>query len=234
MKLRIFLSLLLLAATTVFAQRHASPVLITGAMKNVMWKGQLKGTINLDTIKDKTNLYGLGPVEGLRGEILIMDGKAYKSTVVDAKTMLVEETFAANAPFFVRGYVSAWKEQILPAGITTLQKLEEYLDKVTKNRHEPFVFRLDGVVADATIHVVNLPEGAKVSSPDEAHNGQVNYSIKNTPVHIVGFFSRNHQSVFTHHDTFMHLHLITTDKTKMGHLDSAAFRDGAIKLYLPE
>jgi acetolactate decarboxylase len=43
---------------------------VAGAMKNVMWKGQLFGTIDLDTIFNKQHLYGLGPVEYLTGELL--------------------------------------------------------------------------------------------------------------------------------------------------------------------
>jgi len=58
-------------------------------MKDVMWKGQLQGIINLDTITNKTNLYGLGPVEYLTGEILVIDGKSYKSTVASDTTMQV-------------------------------------------------------------------------------------------------------------------------------------------------
>jgi acetolactate decarboxylase len=34
-------------------------------MKNVMWKGQLQGVINLDTIQNKNHLYGFGPQEYL-------------------------------------------------------------------------------------------------------------------------------------------------------------------------
>ena len=72
----------LLLSLNSFSQ--ASRVYITGAMKNIMWKGQLEGMINLDTIADKEHLYGLGPLEGLRGEILIIDGTAYISTVISA------------------------------------------------------------------------------------------------------------------------------------------------------
>jgi acetolactate decarboxylase len=37
-------------------------------------------------------LYGLGTVEYLEGEILIIDGKSYKSMVNSDSTMKVEET----------------------------------------------------------------------------------------------------------------------------------------------
>jgi acetolactate decarboxylase len=227
------LLLLLFTTAAVFAQNNRSRVNIVGAMRNVMWKGQLQGSINLDTISDRKNLYGLGPVEGLAGELLIINGKAYKSTVVSAAEMKVEETYKAKAPFFVYGYADKFSQSALPSTINDLSKLEAYLDDKTKSVNEPYIFVLKGTVNSASVHVVNLPEGSKVSSPDDAHRGQVSYKVENTPVEIVGFFSRSHQSVFTHHDTFMHLHLITKNGTIMGHLDAVEFKPGGMQLYLP-
>ncbi|HWR32695.1 MAG TPA: heavy metal-binding domain-containing protein, partial [Chitinophagaceae bacterium] len=56
-------------------------VKIAGAMMKVMRQGELYGTIDLDTISNKEHLYGVGPVEYLKGELMIIDGKSYKSTV---------------------------------------------------------------------------------------------------------------------------------------------------------
>jgi len=75
------------------AQEVVNYVKVVGAMKEVMWKGKLSGTIDLDTLSNKQHLFGLGPVEYLAGEILIIDGKAYRSTVLTDSTMKVEETF---------------------------------------------------------------------------------------------------------------------------------------------
>jgi acetolactate decarboxylase len=215
------------------AQQTTNEVKIVGEMKNVMWKGQLYGNIKLDTIYNKTNLYGLGPVEYLSGEILIIDGKAYKSTVVSDTTMKVEETYDIKAPFFGYANISRWTQQTLPDSIHTMQQLEQYLDKVTKSSPRPFMFKLSGTVEQATIHIVNLPKGSKVSSPNEAHNGQKNYELINEPSEIIGFFSTNHKAVFTHHDTYLHMHIMTTNLQKMGHLDEVLFKKGTMKLYLP-
>lgn len=65
-----------------------------------------------------------------------------------------------------------------------------------------------GTVASAVIHIQNLPLGTKVSSPEEAHQGQRNYLIEEESVEVVGFFSTKHQGVFTHHNSFVHMHLI--------------------------
>jgi acetolactate decarboxylase len=128
-----------------------------GAIKNVMWKGQLFGTIDLDTISDKQHLYGLGPVEYLTGELSIVDGKSYKSTVISDTTMKVEETYKAKAPFFVYANVNSWQEKNFPDSVQTIQQLESYLDQVTKTAKRPFAFKLTGTVESATIHIVNLP-----------------------------------------------------------------------------
>lgn len=215
------------------AQRTQEEVRIVGQMKNVMWKGQLSATISLDTIADRAHLYGIGPVEYLAGEILIIDGKAYKSTVVSDTNMKVEETYQIKAPFFGYTNIPKWKEQVLPDSIQTIPQLEKYLDQITKASPRPFMFKLSGTVEQAEIHIVNLPKGSKVSSPAEAHKGQKNYQLTNEPSEIVGFFSTDHKAIFTHHDTFLHMHLITADRHKMGHLDEVLFKEGTMKLYLP-
>ncbi|MBL7979605.1 MAG: acetolactate decarboxylase [Bacteroidetes Order II. Incertae sedis bacterium] len=228
------LAMLILTNCTTKAQQTTNEVKIVGEMKNVMWKGQLYGNVNLRTIANKTNLYGLGPVEYLAGEILIIDGRSYKSTVSSDSIMKVEETYDIKAPFFGYANIPMWTEQSLPDSIQTVQQLEEHLDKLTISSPRPFMFKLSGTVEQAIIHVVNLPKGAKVHSPAEAHQGQVNYEIQNKQADIIGFFSTEHKAIFTHHDTYLHMHLITTDRQKMGHLDEVLLKKGTMKLYLPK
>ena len=47
-------------------------------MRDVMWKGDLKGKISTDSLS-QYNAYGLGPVEGLTGEVLLFEGKTFIS-----------------------------------------------------------------------------------------------------------------------------------------------------------
>jgi len=206
-------------------------VKIVAAMKDVMWKGQLSSSIDLDTISDKVGLYGLGPVSYLSGEILINNGINYVSKVTSDTTMIVEKTFNTSAPFFVYTNVNHWNEVELPPEVKTIQDLELYIDRLTSKHQRPFAFRLEGTINNATIHVQNLPPGTKVSSPEEAHQGQTNYPLVNVEAQIIGFFSTEHQGVFTHHDSFLHMHLITQDESKMGHLDQLEIDQ--MKLFLP-
>lgn len=205
---------------------------IAGAMKNVMWKGELNGIINLDTINNKTGLYGLGPLEFLTGEILINNGEVYVSRVLADSSISVVKEPSVGAPFFVYGNVTEWNELELPKTIKNIKNLEEFVDSTTKKQKRPFAFKLEGTISQASIHIQNLPLNSTVSSPQEAHQGQVNYELQNEEVEIIGFFSTEHQGVFTHHDSFLHMHLITQDETKMGHLDKVEFDQ--VRLFLPK
>ncbi|HKI78828.1 MAG TPA: acetolactate decarboxylase [Ignavibacteriaceae bacterium] len=211
----------------------SSKVYVAGAMKNVMMKGELFGTVDLDTISNKDHLYGLGPVEYLTGEILIADGKSYVASVKSDSTMNVTETFKTKAPFLVYANVSNWREQRLPDSVQSQKQLESYLDALTKNAERPFAFKLTGKIESANYHLVNLSPGSKVTSKEDAHVGEVKFQITNEAVQLIGFFSTEHKGIFTHHDSFIHVHLLTEDKTKMGHLDEVRFGKGNFNLYLP-
>ena len=205
---------------------------ITGEMRNVMWKGQLEGNIYLDTIANKSNVVGLGPIEYLGGEIIAIDGKSYKSMVMSDSSMEVVETFNIKAPFFAHANISNWSEELLDVDIQTIQQLESFLDNKMSGSSQPLMFKLAGFVKEATIHIVNLPAGAKVSSPNDAHKGLVKYQMENQEAEIVGFFSKEHKGIFTHHDTYLHMHLMTKDKQMMGHLDELSIEMGKMRLFL--
>lgn len=207
-------------------------VKIVSAMKNVMWKGELQGKINLDTIADKNGLYGIGPVSYLSGELLINNGNSYVSKVTSDTTMIVEKQFKVEAPFFVYANVTEWTQIELPSSIKTVKDIETFVDEKTKTFKRPFAFKLAGTIKSATIHIQNLPKGSKVSSPKEAHQGQTNYELANEEVEIIGFFSTEHKGVFTHHDSNIHLHLITKDEQSMGHLDAVVIEN--MTLFLPK
>ena len=211
---------------------RTSEVQVAGAMKDVMWKGELTGKIRLDTLPDRKGLYGLGPKSYLQGELLILDGRSYVSRVLTDSTMAVEETYQVSAPFFVYGNVEAWEAIDLPGRIQSIEDLEHFLDERTRHRPRAFAFKLTGQIRNADIHIQNLPEGTSVSSPAEAHQGQTAYALGPADVDIVGFFSTEHQGVFTHHDTNLHMHLISRDRTQMGHLDRVTF--DRMRLYLPK
>lgn len=206
-----------------------STVKVVGQMRDVMWKGDLKGKISTDSLS-QYNAYGLGPVEGLTGEVLLFEGKTFISNVIDSISHGVTLKESINAPFFVYSNDSELKEISFPSKKLDLRSTEYLIDSLYSNYDKPLLIRIDGVFKNLSIHSVNLPPGSSVSSPNEAHKGLTKYNFNNLKGTIVGFFSRKHKAIFTHHDSFLHAHFISESYSIMGHLDSVTYDSEKVKV----
>lgn len=196
-----------------------------------MQKGHLEGKVLLDSLP-KENLYGIGPVAFLAGEIMIMDGKCYVAKVVDGKIEVAED-YVIEAPFFGFAQIPAWKPLENIVKIDNLLGLENFLNSAEISNN-PYFFKVEAEVMDARIHVMELPLGESFSSPKEAHQKGKNYfELENKKVALLGFYSTQHHAVFTHHNTNIHVHLITDDKKMMGHLDVIHFKPESVKIFVP-
>ena len=194
-------------------------VIVTGAMRRTMWEGQLAGLIAMDSIA-KPGMFGIGPLEHLRGEITMVDGRCFVSYVMADGSVTVEERTDGKAPFFVHTNVAQWNRVELPVQVVDLVSLDAFFTEWAATREEPFVFRLRGLVGEADIHVMDVPLGTTINGPDEAHAHQVVVHDIGNEGTLVGFYSTKHRTVFTHHDTSIHVHYIAWDHSVMGHVDA--------------
>ena len=67
-------------------------------MRDVMWKGDLKGKIATDSLNNKET-YGLGPIEFLKGEIVVFEGQTFVSKVIDSISHQVTKIPQSGLPF---------------------------------------------------------------------------------------------------------------------------------------
>lgn len=207
---------------------------IAGEMRKVMREGELGPVIAIDTISNAAHLYGLGPAEYLSGEIMVLDGEGYLSTVKDG-AIEVTETLNIKAPFFGYARIESWKEVDIPDTIASLKQLERFLTENTSQEMNPFFFKVTATVDSANFHVMALPKGTPITSPQEAHTlGRKDFQVQGKEAELLGFFSTEHQAVFTHHDTFVHIHLLMDDLKEMGHLDALWIRKGTARLFVPQ
>ena len=202
--------------------RNSSSIEVVGQMRDVMWKGDLSGKISTDSLSHP-NSYGLGPIEYLKGEVLLFEGQTFISKVIDSVAHQVSQVNSIKAPFFVYSKESDLNSISVSPLELSLKSTEELIDSLYFDYDKPLLVRVDGVFKDITVHSVNLPEGSSVSSPEQAHKGLTQYNYKNLSGSIVGFFSRKHKAIFTHHDSFLHAHFISNDRNVMGHVDSVLF-----------
>lgn len=210
-----------------------APPRIVGAMRNVMWKGERFARIDFDTLQRRENLFALGPLENLTGEFLILDGRPYVARVQNNQ-VTVDSSFNIRAPFAGYAYIPQWKSAAWPDSVRTLSQLDAFFDQRIDKAAEPFFFRLRAVVDSATYHVMALPPGSDPRTPDEVHaQGRVYFQTTKQPVEILGFYSTQHQGIFTHHSTHSHLHILSLDRKHLGHLDHVVLQTGRVELFIP-
>lgn len=194
-------------------------VIATGALKRTMWDGQRSGLIAMDSLS-APGTYGMGPLEHMRGEITLVDGRSHVARVAgDSLAVSVDPT--AKAPFFVHARVSRWEEVVLPAEVQNAEQLDAFLEK--RSGDEPFFFRLNGRYEEMDLHAWDLPADSTFTGPVEGARYKRHFSFKEAQGEVVGVFSRHHRTVFTHHDSFIHLHFLSSDGRVMGHVDTLGF-----------
>ncbi|MBK8227548.1 MAG: acetolactate decarboxylase [Flavobacteriales bacterium] len=180
----------------------------------------------MDSLSER-GFYGMGPLEHMRGEITLVDGRCHVARVMgDSLSVRVDPT--AKAPFFVHARVSHWEEVVFPGDVSDAERLDAFLDK--RGEDQPFFFRLKGRFEEMDVHAWDLPADSAFTGPAEGARYKRHYSLKEPEGEVIGVFSRHHRTVFTHHDSFIHLHFLSSDGRVMGHVDALRIRPGSVVL----
>ncbi len=210
-------------------------VKVAGEMKKIMREADLSAHISLDTLVNKPHIYGLGPAEGIRGEILILDSKPYWCKVDEGKpaTVINEKVKAA---MLVYAQVEGWKQTTITDDIkdySTLEKtVEKFASQEGQSLEEPFPFLIKGNIDSASWHVIDWKDG--VVHTFDNHKQFAKYGrFNNEPVTLLGFYSNKHHSIFTHHTTNMHIHIMDNKKKIVGHLEEFASTEKNLTLLIP-
>ena len=105
-----FLALALPWPVAAVNEDGAGPVQIHGELRAMMHQGQTGQMVKLDTLLPDANLYGLGALTDLAGEITIINGMAYM-TFADGEHDIRSEASTepdGSATLLATGRVSSW------------------------------------------------------------------------------------------------------------------------------
>ncbi len=204
-----------------------------GALKAIMF-GNLETTASLDSLSDRPFLYALGAVSGLKGEIQIFQGKPVISEATP-EGVFIQNSFKTEAALLVYTEVKDWKTIPITSTAVTKKDLEQFVEKAAKEQQleidEPFPFLVEGIVTRLDWHVIDWDESNKQHTHQAHKEAGINGSEQEREVTVLGFFSKHHKAVFTHHTTFMHMHFITEDEKLAGHVDDIQLgKDMVLKL----
>lgn len=205
-----------------------------GALRTIM-SGNIQPVISINELSNKENLYALGAVENLKGEIQIFDSQLSNSFVLDS-SLQINDSYKLKASLLVYAEVEEW-ESFQIKNSKAKNDLEEQIFEIATNSginvEKPFPFLLKGTVSSIDWHVIDWKKGDTVHNHKKHKESGLNGTLEDREVQIIGFYSTKHKTIFTHHTTNMHLHFKTDDNTIAGHVDDLFLNKG-ITLKLPK
>lgn len=220
---------LLLACAT-----HPVDVHHAGELRKIMHKGDLSAHISLSDLQNNENLYALGAIEGLDGEIVVWNSELFLSQERDSK-VIISDNQDTSASLLVYAQVKKWKRIPVPASVHSTERLETFLvEQATEigiDSSKPFPFQLKGSIQELDWHVIHwAPNQTKHSHQAHVESGAFG-TLTDQDVEIIGFHSLSHKGVWTHHTRNVHMHFLNADKELSGHVDRLHMQ--TMELYLP-
>ncbi|MCB0478790.1 MAG: decarboxylase [Crocinitomicaceae bacterium] len=194
-----------------------------GALKAIMHEGDLSAKAYLKDHEMETDFYALGALKDLKGEILIWNSQPIISTYEKDK-LIIDSTFNHEATLFVYSNVNKWQSIAIPSEIKTSEELEIFIEKTAHEKgldiEKAFPFLIKGPIKELDWHVINWPEGDTEHSHEKHVSSGKHGEISNENVEILGFYSKHHHTIFTHHTTNMHMHFRSQTLQLAGQVDA--------------
>jgi acetolactate decarboxylase len=197
-----------------------------GAQRDVL-AGDVHGHVALADLSGTPHLYGLGPLDGLRGEVSIFDGVPSIARIQEG-AVVTATGWQARACFLVWAQVAKWSEHATtePAGLDWIEReVVALAGGQGLDMARPFPFRIRGL-AGATLHVLDKRDGLPHNS-ERHEEAKVRRTLERTEVELIGFYSRDHRGIFTPKESNVHVHLRTGDGGISGHLEAIRLEAGS-------
>jgi acetolactate decarboxylase len=222
-----------------------------GDVRRVIREHDVGPKVALDRVLATPHAYGLGSLSGLRGEITIVDGKAWLAypprsastknaapapgagKPAEAIEVVTQDANVEKAAFLVATHVApdAWTKVALPEGLSS-KDLEATLARAARAHgleDRELAFRAVGMLETLTLAIIDgsrVPPGPGTEETLKAAN--VLQTIGGgARAELVGFYSRAPQSPFTHPGKHAHVHAVVPDKPATGHAQEFVLKPGA-------
>jgi acetolactate decarboxylase len=211
-----------------------------GEMRSVMREGRTELRIALADAVAAPHAIAVGAIEGLAGEVTIVDGEVWVSRVEDGSLRPSGPVPGPGdrATLLTLAHVGAWRAVPIQSSATE-GEFEAFVEHAARSRGvdttRPFPFLIEGTLTDIEMHVINgvCPHA---TDPETVDAQPWRWSgSQATDVLIVGFYAPNAVGVMTHHGSLIHAHVVLSldGSTVTGHVDRVVVAPG-MSLRIPD
>ena len=175
--------------------------------------GEYNGSVSVADLKKRGDI-GIGTFEGLNGELIAIDGKVYRAAGDGSVEEVSDDTLI---PF---SNVSFFDEDVKDTlnGVDDITALQDILNqKVSELGENKFYFiRIDGTFNEMNVRSEYAQEEPYKPLAEVLETDQTFFDYENIEGTVVGLYCPPYMSDLN--ATGWHLHFVSSDKTKGGHV----------------
>lgn len=210
-----------------------------GSFRHMMHSGETGGTVALDTLT-VPSAWGVGATAGLRGEVVIRDGAILVSRGTDPEARVTPPEPGEEAVILAYGAVSGWQTATIPHDMAPdglAQFVEGQAESLGLDLAGGFPIRVQGRFSQLVWHVVTGEATAKGGQGDHgsghanSRSGMNLYDEPGASGEIVGIYTGTAlEGVASHPGDRLHLHFVSADGARSGHVDEVVIPGGSTLL----
>jgi alpha-acetolactate decarboxylase len=200
-----------------------------GSMRDVMMDGHTQARVSVVDAGRMSGTVGIGALEGLQGEIAIVDGVPWISRVDgDHLECARGARNGDRATLLAISHVSRWKTIAIDRDLSPAE-LDALLASTQRDLglgQRPWPFVIEGDLFDVGAHV--LRGQCPYAGPVDPEHEPIRRSFAEVRARLVGFYAPNSVGELVHHGQATHVHVIVEQpEVFVGHVDSVSVRGGA-------
>lgn len=211
----LLLSSLLLTACSTAPSAEARDTLYQVSTINSLMAGNYDGIKSIQDVSKRGDI-GIGTFDTLDGEMVMIDGTVYK---VKSTGEVIKPDVKVTLPFSAVTWFDA--DNAIDLGpVKNLDELKAALDKLIVKKDRFYAFRIEGNFT--TVQTRSVPAQQKpYPILSEVTKKQAVFNFENVKGSLIGFWCPD--TVGSINVPGYHLHFISDDRTKGGHLLNISF-----------
>lgn len=208
-----------------------------GTMHEAIGKRQHQARVDVAEVVGRPHFYGVGALEGLKGEITVLDSVAFVTRVTPEGAHQAVAPADAKATLIVGHSIERWTRHTLTDAVAH-ERFDEAIGAMAGGTGletaDPFAFVIEGAFTDVRLHVINgaCPIHSRMHKLEIAEGERpFELDVKTVSGTLVGIYAADAVGRLTHPATKTHTHLIYTDPATgervTGHVERAGLSKGA-------